>query len=314
MNLIKSKKETNPEQKEQLKNFFQGSDLEKNIQKNNLNPEQIKIDQQPEKEAETKPQYKFSSIKKTVDEIIPTVNNVNITNYYNTQSSEKNNFLDKKFNLNSNFLSNSNFTEKNVNNKSFDFKNTFVPSDNILNEIKEKFYNTQQYNENKNNSSSIENTNTRNIIKSIVKIPALAEGGEVKEPMVGYLHENEAVVPLPKSEQFKNVINMMTEQIDMQIEKNETNKSITEIKDARANNIKLMEQQNQFIENPREKQKKIKESQEQPQQIVINQGGGGESPGGMDDGNIGNAYVGSLSSYKFFEQTYKIPEWRTKIG
>lgn len=316
MELTISQETTSEDQKEKLKNLFQSSDIEKNIVKDNLDTSQYKIE--PKKafisEQNTKPL--FASIRKDMDSVLDRIlqqqNEVN--NFYMNSS---NNSVARKIQENNTFISpkteNNQATnvfnqEKNItrleNNssnqqKNIDFGSSFKPSKTVLNEINQKF-------------NTANDLNVNNMMKTSPMIPALKEGGIVTKPTVSYLHENEAVIPLNKTEQVNKFMSSFSKNNTNNVTKNEGSKAISDIRShTHSKAINQQNYQTTMVEHAHKMQKM------QPQ--IINAGSGGaptQAPHSLDQGtaDVGAVYAGSTSRSDFMMSTYRFPTWRTAMG
>jgi hypothetical protein len=316
MELTISKEKTSEEQKEKLKNLFESNDIEKNIVKNNIDSEQYKVEPKKTFTVEQPNKPLFSSIRKDVGSVLEKIlqeqNEVN--NYYmnSTNNStarkieENNTFISPKTIKNSStdlFNQQKNVTniENNSSNqqKNIDFGSIFKPSKNVLNEINQKF----------NTSSDL---NVNNVLKTSPTIPALKDGGIVTKPTVSYLHENEAVIPLNKTEKVNKFITSLTRNNANNMVKNEGSENISQIRNH--TNSKAINQQN-YQMTMMEHAQKVQKMQPQ----VINAGSGGgstQAPNSLDQGtaDVGAVYAGSTSRSDFMMSTYRFPTWRTAMG
>jgi len=183
---------------------------------------------------------------------------------------------------------------------------------------------------NKNNSSmmkmiNIDSSKTTNDSKIVTSkssfsktsnaLPALRQGGYVKTPTVAYLHENEAVVPLEKSKEFGNFIQEVKDTNNVKIEKNISNSNLDTV-DTKMSSMgetnEIMKTLTKVI-NTLEKttnETRIQASapQSEPRPMLSMP----DTTQGQN--NVGSIYGGSGSMNDFFNKTFKIPEWRTKIG
>ena len=315
MNFKKSKKEIPETQKDKLKNIFFGNSIEKNIAKNQLNPQNYALEKE-----EVKPIVIQNNIPK--DKTISKSNNINeITNNKNivnnfiqniTQNTLKKILENKKFNFKLNKLS----TNTIQNNKNIDLGSTFIPSNSLREKMTKVFgiketYNFKNMAISKNNllqESSINNSNT--IINQSNAIPALKEGGLVTEPMVTYLHKNEVVVPLEKIKELNSFIKSSNYESNT-ITKNESIKNVSSIRDTETNNTEMLVEKVKELIPAINAQQNV--SQAAGPSFFINQNMS-ENPVEPKFGDIGSSYVGSTSKEDFFRRTYRIPDWRSRIG
>jgi hypothetical protein len=255
-------------------------------------------------------------------------NNLQEVNNFNQNNSTNKLNLDKKSNTNVNQLTEYKNTSKNI-----DFDHTFLPSNDVLSEINQKFYSrvvNKLGKTNKNNSSmmkmiNIDSSKTTNDSKIVTSkssfsktsnaLPALRQGGYVKTPTVAYLHENEAVVPLEKSKEFGNFIQEVKDTNNVKIEKNISNSNLDTV-DTKMSSMgetnEIMKTLTKVI-NTLEKttnETRIQASapQSEPRPMLSMP----DTTQGQN--NVGSIYGGSGSMNDFFNKTFKIPEWRTKIG
>ncbi|MFZ9376953.1 MAG: hypothetical protein ACO25K_07495, partial [Candidatus Fonsibacter ubiquis] len=205
MQLTPTSEKTSEEQKKKLEFIIHSNDIGDFMKKNEFNTENYKPKQEESKEVNIKPSPSFSSIRKESYKPLESISKEETTNNNNFVL---NLYKNDSFNNLQKYLNN--FTDKNTKNVDFDF--VFKPSQSVLKQIKEKFI--------KNN-----NTSYNNVLKSQPSyIPALKEGGIVKEPTVAYLHENEAVVPLNRIDKFSEFIKSTTKN---SIKNNSNNSSST---------------------------------------------------------------------------------------
>lgn len=234
-----------------------------------------------------------------------------------------------------------------------DFNHTFIPSESVIREIQEKFYsktvnrlgktatsptfklignsNTiESVNDNRSMNSSISNTinnkksNRKNMVSSKAymangtgALPALRAGGFVKTPTVAYLHQNEAVVPLDKSKEFSKFISDVSSNTSS-VEKNVSNSDAismgtevntdTSTRDILQKITKLIEVNSKQISEVMQKQSAPSAPVMMPQQTRE------PTPAQQGTNNLGNAYAGSGSMSDFFTRSYKIPDWRVRLG
>lgn len=315
MNFRKNKKEIPKTQKDKLKNIFFGNSIEKNIAKNQLNPQNYSIEKE-----EAKPIIIQNNIIK--DESIAKPNAINqITNNKNivnnfikniTQNTLKKILESKKFNFNLNKLS----TNSIQNNKNIDLGSTFIPSTLLEQKMTKVFGVKENYNlkniliskNNLLNRSLTNNTNT--IINQPNAIPALKEGGLVKEPMVTYLHKNEVVIPLEKIKELNSFVKSSNYESNT-ITKNESIKNVSSIRDTETNNTEMLVEKVKELIPAIDAQQNI--AQAAGPSFFINQNMS-ENPVEPKFGDIGSSYVGSTSKEDFFRRTYRIPDWRSRIG
>jgi hypothetical protein len=210
-----------------------------------------------------------------------------------------------------------------------DFDHTFIPSSEVINEIHEKFYSKTTNKLGKTNGVSsaykmVNLSNSKNeqnnfisskngMGKNIGAMPALRAGGFVKTPTVAYLHENEAVVPLEKSKEFSKFVSDMRSGGDMRVEKNETNSDIRAVDQEKTTTTdKIIREITKLIEVTNNKPQAQQMQQPAPQINMSGGSDGAEITQGTN--NLGSVYGGSSSIADMFGKTFRIPEWRTKMG
>lgn len=312
MKLEKSKKKTPEQLKNRLSNLFDNLNIEKNIHKTDINAENFKV---PEKEIlpeQKNQQLNLKSLKKDLLKPIESIienkfnnlslmqikNNTKNVNTFNTSHTNYRNFSPnstaiKKISENTIFLPPQ--TNKKVLN--IDYKTFFSPSEKIENKITKEFY-----------KNSTENINLKNITKNNNLIPALQNGGVVKEPTVAYLHQNEAVIPLKQSNEFSTFIQNAMNTVLKDSVKNETLKNINGMKTT--NTFNSMTQKNNIDNSKKETKQQQQISLDAPinlsQQINSR-----EEPKGP---KIPVVYAGSPSKMDFMKSTIRTPKWRTSLG
>lgn len=186
MNLSPTSDKTSEEQKKKLEFIIHSNDIGDVLTKNEFDTENYKEKPKETKEINVSPSPTFSSIRKeNLKPLESIINEQNTNNNFTLNVVKNDSFTNLQRYL-------QNFSDKNTEN--IDFEYIFKPSNSVLKKINEKF--------NLNN-----NINYQNILKSEPShIPALKNGGIVKEPTVAYLHENEAVVPLDRINKFSEFI------------------------------------------------------------------------------------------------------------
>jgi len=312
MKLQKSKKKTPEELKNRLNNLFDNLNIEKNIHKTDINAENFKI---PEKEIlseQKNPQLSLKSLKTELLKPLETIinNNFSKLSIVNTKNTNKNNTVqNNQYSTYRNFSPNTTMVKKITENNIFspsqsdkkvlniDYKTFFSPSEKTENKIIKEFY-----------KNSSENINLKNITKNNNLIPALKEGGVVKEPTVAYLHQNEAVVPLKQSNEFSNFIqNIMNSSIGASV-KNETLKNINNIKTK--NTFNSNNEKNNIDNSKKESKQQQQISLEAPISLSQEINSKKESTGPT----IPVVYAGSPSKMDFMKSTVRTPKWRTSLG
>ena len=210
-----------------------------------------------------------------------------------------------------------------------DFDHTFIPSSEVINEIHEKFYSKTTNKLGKTNGVSsaykmVNLSNSKNEQNNFISskngmgkntgaMPALRAGGFVKTPTVAYLHENEAVVPLEKSKEFSKFVSDMRSGGDMRVEKNETNSDIRAVDQEKTTTTdKIIREITKLIEVTNNKPQAQQMQQPAPQINMSGGSDGAEITQGTN--NLGSVYGGSSSIADMFGKTFRIPEWRTKMG
>jgi len=315
MKLEKQENKIDSNQKEKLRSIFDNN-LSFDIEKNYINTEQYKNIKKEIPVVEKNNPIKFSSIRKPVEQINKTFND-NVKNFYNIINNSNyyknlSNFItNKKDNLSNKFYTLTSI--KKEDNKNIDFKNMFLPSNEINEQIQKVFYKTDLKNNVENLKNNFSNTTINNSVNKINQtkvIPALQEGGVVKEPTVAYLHKNEAVIPLKGSDKFNEFINTITKETVKTISKNESTKNLTEIRNSTTtnNNNKMSQQKTMQTTNNISEPNMINNSP-----IVINDPPKSNATD-TGSGSLGAIYSGSVSREAFFMNTYKLPSWRTKLG
>ena len=222
---------------------------------------------------------------------------------------------------------------KNLEQKSdnIDFDHTFIPSENVVNQIREKFYNrtTNKLHKTAGSSSSfklISNSSKENAKDNFVSsksymakhsnaMPALRAGGFVKTPTVAYLHENEAVVPLEKSKEFSKFITDMKYSDSSKIEKNEMNSDIRVIDNEKSstNTTKeILKQITKLIETTNSRQQVQQVAAPAPQPMPMPDPANPDISQGTN--NVGAVYNGSTSISDMFVKSFRVPDWRTRMG
>jgi len=312
MKLEKSKNKVPQELKNKIQNIFDGFSIE-NIQKTDINTENYKAPEKQQEIPNKEPILNLGTIKK---ELIPSITNIidkklknisfynnkntnysTINNYSNSVNKEYRNFSPKSIYVNKQYKNFSPNTLNEVTSKylNIDYKNLFSPSYETQKNISNKFYDN--------------NTNIKNLTQTNNLIPALKEGGVVKEPTVAYLHENEAVVPLKESKTFQNFIQTLTKGSIVNNTKNENIKNFSSMRNNSSNTENKTSIENRNVTNKSEKEQSI--SLNAP--ISINQQLP-EIPSGMEKPNIPLVYAGSGSNSDLFSNAINKPKWRKNTG
>jgi hypothetical protein len=298
MKLQKSKNKVPQELKDKIKNLIDGFSIE-TMEKTDINSENYKA---PEKEPElvkTEPGLNLGSIKKEL--IAPITNiineklkNISFHNNKNVNYPTTDNYFNSVNKEYKNFSTNST-EQKTSKYLNIDYKNLFSPSQETQKNISNKFYDNK--------------TNIKNLTQTTNLIPALKEGGVVKEPTVAYLHENEAVVPLKESKTFQNFIQTLTKGSLVNNTKNESIKNVSSMRNNTTNIENKTSVENKNITNKSQKEQPI--SLNAP--ISINQQLSG-SPSGMNKPNLPLVYAGSGSNDDLFSNSVNKPKWRKNTG
>jgi hypothetical protein len=298
MKLQKSKNKVPQELKDKIKNLIDGFSIE-TMEKTDINSENYKA---PEKEPElvkTEPGLNLGSIKKEL--IAPITNiineklkNISFHNSKNVNYLTTDNYFNSVNKEYKNFSTNST-EQKTSKYLNIDYKNLFSPSQETQKNISNKFYDNK--------------TNIKNLTQTTNLIPALKEGGVVKEPTVAYLHENEAVVPLKESKTFQNFIQTLTKGSLVNNTKNESIKNVSSMRNNTTNIENKTSVENKNITNKSQKEQPI--SLNAP--ISINQQLSG-SPSGMNKPNLPLVYAGSGSNGDLFSNSVNKPKWRKNTG
>lgn len=297
MKLETPKKKLSESKKEQLKSFLMGA--KPTIHKTTLNTESYKKDPS-ESVVEEKTNPLLEGVRRDTTKMfsyLTNIKNILETNNTNNKTIKNKNLFSFSYpkNISSDTSVSSLKTSNSVMNKNIDQNVVFKPSTSTLQQIQEKF------------NTSINPTNILNITKRPM-IPAMRQGGVVKEPMVSYLHENEAVVPLKESKQFSDVIKIISKETKNNITKNEKTNNTSELRNYTAN--RSMTQNNRSNSSRQESNTSVIDNRSTP---LVFQGGGG---GGQDTltAKIPSVYSGSASTSEFFVNSSRVPSWRSSIG
>jgi hypothetical protein len=312
MELKKSKNKVPQKLKDRIQNLIGDFNTE-NINKNDIKVENYKAPEKENKLVEKSSPISLGSLKKELIKPITNIineklNNISFVTNKNTSNFTVKNYKNsintsyKNFSPNSNvfkkFSTNTTFQSPQINQKYFnlDYKNLFSPSEKTEKNILNKFYN--------------DDINLKNLTNNINLLPALKEGGVVKEPTVAYLHENEAVVPLKQSTQFQNFIEFITKGILNTSSKNENIKNILNIKNNTTDKSNKTTIENKNISN-----KKESANSEISFNTPITLTQQVEAPkDSMSEAKIPLVYGGSSSKIDFITGTTIKPKWRRNIG
>lgn len=297
MKLEASKKKLPESKKEQLKSFLMGA--KPSIHKTIINTESYKVDP-AETAIEEKTDPLLEGIKRDTTKMfsyLTNIKNVLKTNNTSNETIKNKNLFSFSYpkNISSDTSVSSLKTSNSVMNKNIDQNVVFKPSTSTLQQIHEKF------------NTSMNPTNILNITKRPM-IPAMRQGGVVKEPMVSYLHENEAVVPLKESKQFSDVIKIISKETKNNITKNEKTNNTSELRNYTAN--RSMTQNNRSDSSNKQNNTSVIDNRSSP--IIVQGGGGGEKD--TLTAKIPTVYSGSASTSEFFVNSSRVPSWRTSIG
>jgi hypothetical protein len=316
MKLNKSTNKIPDSLKEKMRNIFLNYDVSKNIDKTQINSEQYKI---PEKQQEVQPQQTPINLTSLKREIIKPlqlyvnekIQNISLAGNKNTNNLYKkyitNNSYNKNMNTNTNINQiDSRSTNKAVNqtdsrttNKAvnIDYKTLFAPSQTTQQKLLNEFYNNK--------------IDIKNITNKTSTIPALKNGGVVKEPTVAYLHENEAVVPLKQSSEFKTLIQSMNKETVKNISKNENVKNTTDMRSYSSKSVSNTNNVSKYESND----KKEQNTNVVNAPITISPSGGSSSPASeIGKPKIPLVYGGSVSKDVLFVKTASTPRWRKDMG
>jgi hypothetical protein len=146
----------------------------------------------------------------------------------------------------------------------------------------------------------------------------LRAGGYVKTPTVAYLHENEAVVPLDKSKEFSQFVSEIKTSDSGMLEKNITNNDVSRMNTESLSTKDVIKEMMTTISA-----KLDSISKKETTKAAASQRSSGESIGPaaisspesvQGNNNVGSIYGGSGSTNSFFGRTYRIPDWRTRMG
>ena len=304
MKLNKSTNKIPDSLKEKMRNIFLNYDVSKNIDKTQINSEQYKI---PEKQQEVQPQQTPINLTSLKREIIKPlqlyvnekIQNISLAGNKNTNNLYKKYITNNSYNKNMNTNTNINQIDSRSTNKAvnIDYKTLFAPSQTTQQKLLNEFYNNK--------------IDIKNITNKTSTIPALKNGGVVKEPTVAYLHENEAVVPLKQSSEFKTLIQSMNKETVKNISKNENVKNTT---DMRSYSSKSVSNTNN-VSKSESNDKKEQNTNVVNAPITISPSGGSSSPASeIGKPKIPLVYGGSVSKDVLFVKTASTPRWRKDMG
>ena len=304
MKLNKSTNKIPDSLKEKMRNIFLNYDVSKNIDKTQINSEQYKI---PEKQQEVQPQQTPINLTSLKREIIKPlqlyvnekIQSISLAGNKNTNNLYKKYITNNSYNKNMNTNTNINQIDSRSTNKAvnIDYKTLFAPSQTTQQKLLNEFYNNK--------------IDIKNITNKTSTIPALKNGGVVKEPTVAYLHENEAVVPLKQSSEFKTLIQSMNKETVKNISKNENVKNTT---DMRSYSSKSVSNTNN-VSKSESNDKKEQNTNVVNAPITISPSGGSSSPASeIGKPKIPLVYGGSISKDVLFVKTASTPRWRKDMG